>query len=228
MASGRERRSSRRRTAQELLDGEGIEEETVKRSRGGVLERVRVWWPPTADKSRTGFSGAFWPAVIIGRTKSHFTVRYDNDDEERVSFEHIFPHDVPIEFGREIEELLVGEFVEVSNGSETDPGAWLGCVSEVLHDTYVVKYPFHDAPDETVPAALIRRARIWDGEDWKYIQPGLTWHDGEVASPKELNLVEERAYLKLYLAKAKPRRNAGLPDQHPAKSNKRKGLAHRG
>jgi hypothetical protein len=24
------------------------------------IERVRVWWPPTKDKNRTGFSGAYW------------------------------------------------------------------------------------------------------------------------------------------------------------------------
>jgi hypothetical protein len=33
----------------------------------------------------------------------------------------------------------VGEFVEVSNGSKTDPGAWLGCVSEVLNGSYEVR-----------------------------------------------------------------------------------------
>lgn len=38
--------------------------------------------------------------------------------------------------------------------------------------------PFHCS---TLQRPLIRRARIWDGEDWKYIQPGLTWHDGEVS-----------------------------------------------
>lgn len=71
------------------------------------LFQVRVWWPPTRDKNRTGYSGAFWPAAVVARGKSHFTVRYDNEDEERVNCENIFPHDVPIGFGEEVEELLV-------------------------------------------------------------------------------------------------------------------------
>lgn len=221
--------------------------------------QVRVWWPPTRDKSRTGFSGAFWPAAVVAHGKSHFTVRYDNDEEERVraaarrparrralgaagcrtrdaaggclcahaprdgrpgtllsatpcaqpqvSYEHIFPAAVPLDFGREIEDLRVrmrracgagsalrtgvprvrewdgssrphaqpaatqgvwlrartmapprhllgsllqaphpapgwiqvGEFVEVSNGSKTDPCAWLARVLEVRPDaTYLV------------------------------------------------------------------------------------------
>lgn len=69
--------------------------------------KVRVWWPPTRDKNRTGFSGAFWPAAVVARGKSHFTVRYDNEDEERVNCENIFPFEVPVDFGREVEELQV-------------------------------------------------------------------------------------------------------------------------
>ena len=68
---------------------------------------MRVWWPPTRDKNRTGFSGAFWPAAVVARGKSHFTVRYDNEDEERVNCENIFPFEVPVDFGREVEELQV-------------------------------------------------------------------------------------------------------------------------
>jgi hypothetical protein len=70
--------------------------------------QVRVWWPPTRDKARTGFSGAFWPARVTGRGKSHITVRYDNGDEERVNSENVFPHEVPVDFGEEVEELQVG------------------------------------------------------------------------------------------------------------------------
>lgn len=33
----------------------------------------------------------------------------------------------------------VGEFVEVSNGSDTDPCAWLGCVEKVLEAGYLVR-----------------------------------------------------------------------------------------
>lgn len=33
----------------------------------------------------------------------------------------------------------VGEFVEVSNGSQTDPCAWLGCVKEVSSSGYLVR-----------------------------------------------------------------------------------------
>ena len=67
-----------------------------------------MWWPPTRDKARTGFSGAFWPARVTGRGKSHITVRYDNGDEERVNSENVFPHEVPVDFGEEVEELQVG------------------------------------------------------------------------------------------------------------------------
>lgn len=69
--------------------------------------QVRVWWPPTDDKSRTGFSGAFWPAAVTARGKAHFSVRYDNGDEERVHCENVFPYEVPLDFGQEIEELMV-------------------------------------------------------------------------------------------------------------------------
>jgi hypothetical protein len=69
--------------------------------------QVRVWWPPTRDKNRTGFSGAFWPAAVVARGKSHFTVRYDNEDEERVNCENIFPYEVPVDFGHEVEDLQV-------------------------------------------------------------------------------------------------------------------------
>lgn len=75
---------------------------------GTTCAQVRVWWPPTRDKSRTGYSGAFWPAAVIGRSKHHLLVRYDNEDEERVSCEHVFPIDVPLDFGQEVEEVKVG------------------------------------------------------------------------------------------------------------------------
>lgn len=229
----RAQRSSKRKSAAELLGvAQGSDDDlapsAAKKQQRGTPDRVRVWWPPTRDKSRTGFSGAFWPADIVARGKSHFTVRYDNEDEERVNCENIFPYDVPIEFGQEVEDLRVGEFVEVSNGSNTDPCAWLGCVSEIVGGSYVVKYPFHDAPDETIKKSLIRRARIWDGEDWKYIQPGLTWRDGEVASPKELNLFEEKQYFREFLGQGKDDGANGDNPSQPAKANKRKGLARRG
>lgn len=161
--------------------------------------KVRVWWPPTDNKKRTGFSGAFWPAAVTGRTRTHFSVRYDNGDEEDVHCDHIFPSDVPVEFGEEVDELRAGEFVEVSNRSKTDPCAWLGRVKKVVGPSAcVVTYPFHDAPDERVQAVAVRRARVWDGSEWRLAAPYQSWEDGEVTSPLELELVGEGEYRPLY------------------------------
>lgn len=154
---------------------------------------------------------------MTGRTRTDFRVRYDNGDEELVSSDHVFPEDAPIGFGEEIEDLLAGEFVEVSNGSKTDPCAWLGVVKAppgagagAAAAKCLVTYPFHDAPDERVARALLRRARIWDGDEWKVIRPGQKWRDGEVVSPRELDLLSEDDFLARFLdAAAKPAGGAG-------------------
>lgn len=46
----------------------------------------------------------------------------------------------------------------------------------------------------TAQPTLIRRARIWDGEDWKLIQPGQTWRDGEVGAGSACGAVARSAH----------------------------------
>eukprot|EP00882_Tetradesmus_deserticola_P007676 GHRQ01008084.1.p1 GENE.GHRQ01008084.1~~GHRQ01008084.1.p1 ORF type:complete len:298 (+),score=94.86 GHRQ01008084.1:104-997(+) len=157
------------------------------------VEKVRVWWPPTRDKERTGFSGAYWPASVQRKGTNFLEVQYDNGEREKVDPDNIFPFDVPIEFGKETNPLTVGEFVEVSNNSKTDPCAWVGCV-ESIGKKCVINYPFHDSPKELIKLELLRRARVWDDLDWKYIEVGQRWKAGEVTSPIELNLLTEEEY----------------------------------
>jgi hypothetical protein len=42
--------------------------------------QVRVWWPPTKDSSRTGFSGAYWPATVVAVGSKKVEVQYDNGE----------------------------------------------------------------------------------------------------------------------------------------------------
>mmetsp|Transcript_25093 Transcript_25093/g.54568 ORF Transcript_25093/g.54568 Transcript_25093/m.54568 type:complete len:820 (+) Transcript_25093:133-2592(+) len=156
-------------------------------------EKVRVWWSPSRDRKRSDFGGAYWPAVVLSKSTNKWKVRYDNGDEEDVLLEHISPAEVPVDFGKEKEVLQVGEFCEVYNGSKTDPCAWLGKVAK--HDsrtkTYMVDYPFHDSNPEKIEASRVRRARLMENKEWLVIKPNQTWDDGEVTSPKELELIEE-------------------------------------
>ena len=69
--------------------------------------KVRVWWPPTTDKSRTGFSGAYWPATELKKSADSFKVQYDNGDVETVHVDNIFPFGAPIDFGKEVTALQV-------------------------------------------------------------------------------------------------------------------------
>lgn len=66
-----------------------------------------MWWPPTKDKQRTGFSGAYWPASVVKRGNSSFTVQYDNGDIEKVHPDNIFPFKLPVDFGSEEAPLEV-------------------------------------------------------------------------------------------------------------------------
>lgn len=177
-----------------------------KRSQKAV-DKVRVWWPPTKDKERTGYSGAYWPATVLSKGENFLEVEYDNGEREKVDPDNIFPFDVPISFGEESQPLEVGEFVEVSNNSDTDPCAWVGVVDK-LGKTIKVKYPFHDSPDESIKPHLLRRARIWDDLDWKFIEIGQSWKPGDVTSPLELNLLVEKDYFKLLAAGSKRKRAA--------------------
>eukprot|EP00775_Hariotina_reticulata_P012826 gene12826-12954_t len=54
---------------------------------------------------------------------------------------------------------------------------------------------------------LLRRARVWDDLDWKYIELGQCWKAGEVTSPIELNLLTEREYMKQLSKAAASNRN---------------------
>lgn len=173
-----------------------------RRGKDKGVEKVRVWWPPTKDRDRTGYSGAYWPASVLTKGQNFLEVEYDNGDRERVDPDNIFPFDFPIGFGEEQQPLEVGEFVEVSNNSKTDPCAWLGCVAEIGATKIKVKYPFHDSPEEQIKPALLRRARVWDDLDWKFIEMGQAWKPGDVTSPLELNLVVERVYYKQLAARS--------------------------
>ncbi|KAF6256461.1 hypothetical protein COO60DRAFT_106376 [Scenedesmus sp. NREL 46B-D3] len=268
------------RGALELLSGADSDEyyeapvRTPKAMKSDKVEKVRVWWPPTRDKERTGFSGAYWPASVQRKGTNFLEVQYDNGEREKVDPDNIFPFDVPIEFGKESSPLVVGEFVEVSNNSKTDPCAWVGCVESIGKKCLVsyacgklrqnlclrwccapadtmssdqllsllscncsfglcctprqpghcssladgctvadlllkmiplpawccfavclqITYPFHDSPKELIKQELLRRARVWDDLDWKYIEVGQRWKAGEVTSPIELNLLTEEEY----------------------------------
>lgn len=66
-----------------------------------VGEKVRVWWPPTADEAKTGFAGMYWPVVVTGVEAGGYKVLYDNGETELVKSEHVHPSNVPVEWGRE-------------------------------------------------------------------------------------------------------------------------------
>lgn len=124
------------------------------------------------------------PAKVVRQAAKHLVVEYDNGERDKCDPDNIFPHDVPIDFGKEVYDLQViflshprmqhvllpgrkvtwtcsrsmhvyhrpptvtdnclqvGEFVEVSNNSKTDPCAWLGCVASV-GKKYLVRYLLH-------------------------------------------------------------------------------------
>lgn len=42
----------------------------------------------------------------------------------------------------------MGEFVEVSNNSESDPAAWVARIIKITKKAATVEYPFHDTPNE--------------------------------------------------------------------------------
>eukprot|EP00879_Flechtneria_rotunda_P004466 GHRR01004719.1.p1 GENE.GHRR01004719.1~~GHRR01004719.1.p1 ORF type:complete len:289 (+),score=64.22 GHRR01004719.1:75-941(+) len=188
--SAKDRRSSDERTPDE---DSNINRPDSSGKGQHKVEKVRVWWPPTRDKNRTGFSGAYWPATVLKKGANSLTVEYDNGEREKVDPDNIFPYEVPIDFGKEAQPIEVGEFVEVSNNSKTDPCAWVG-VCATVGQKCLIDYPFHDSPSEYIKPHLLRRARVWDDFDWQYIEPGQTWKAGEVTSPLELHLQPELEY----------------------------------
>lgn len=70
-----------------------------------------MWWPPTLDAERTGFSGAYWPASVVSRDGKSVSVQYDNGDIEIALEEHVFPDAEPpagpAGFGQEATPLAV-------------------------------------------------------------------------------------------------------------------------
>lgn len=69
--------------------------------------QVRVWWPPSRNPRRTGFCGAYWPAVVTKKGAEEWLVQYDNGETEKVDLDNIFPFEVPVDFGDEITDLEV-------------------------------------------------------------------------------------------------------------------------
>lgn len=69
--------------------------------------QVRVWWPPTKDKLKTGFSGMYWPAKVVRHAGDKYEVQYDNGDKETVLGENVSPFNPPFEFGEETHPLQV-------------------------------------------------------------------------------------------------------------------------
>jgi hypothetical protein len=161
---------------------------------------VRVWWPPTIDPAKTGFSGAYWPARVVagpagGAPGADWaTVKYDNGERGRALVDDLFPASPPVPFGGEADPIKPGEFVEVHNGSASDPCAWLAVARRVARGEAVVAYPFHDSGEEEVPLGRVRRARVWEGGAWQLPRPGQRWQPGDVTSPRELELLGEREY----------------------------------
>eukprot|EP01025_Chloroclados_australasicus_P000313 TRINITY_DN1015_c0_g2_i1.p2 TRINITY_DN1015_c0_g2~~TRINITY_DN1015_c0_g2_i1.p2 ORF type:complete len:306 (+),score=40.41 TRINITY_DN1015_c0_g2_i1:101-1018(+) len=160
--------------------------------------KVRVWWGPTSDEEKTGYGGAYWPAVVqkvVGQKQLEVT--YDNGDIEVVDLYDVFRGDVPVDFGQEEHSLQPGEFCEVFNQSDTDPCAWFGKIDNQMdrksYIKYRIAYPFHDQDSEVVKAERVRRARIYDEDcgTWKVVRPLQEWRAGCLCSPGELELVTE-------------------------------------
>lgn len=70
-----------------------------------------MWWPPTRDKRKTDYGGAYWPAKVTERLANGLRVEYDNGDIEVVEAEHLSPATVPVGFGEEHPRLQVCECV---------------------------------------------------------------------------------------------------------------------
>lgn len=72
-----------------------------------IMVEVRVWWPPTRNKKRTDFSGAYWPSKIVDCFDGGYRVEYDNGEREDISAEDVSPASPPVAFGEEMEPLAV-------------------------------------------------------------------------------------------------------------------------
>ncbi|GMH33967.1 hypothetical protein BSKO_01801 [Bryopsis sp. KO-2023] len=184
-------------------------------------KKVRVWWPPTKDKRKTDFGGAYWPAKVTEQSEGGFHVEYDNGDTEVVDAENVSPASVPVDFGEESVRLQVGEYCEVFNDSKTDPAAWLARVQKVGRGRYTIEFPFHDSQDEVIEEERIRRARVYDEETraWKLISPAQEWEEGEVTSPLELELLTHMSELNEAIKKKKPAAQKPKPKPKAARKS---------
>lgn len=81
--------------------------------------QVRVWWPPTRNKKRTDFSGAYWPAKVVDSYEGGYRVEYDNGEREDVDGEDVSPATPPVAFGGETMALAVRK------GSARESEGWL-------------------------------------------------------------------------------------------------------
>lgn len=63
--------------------------------------KVRVWWPPTEDESKTDYAGMYWPVTVVAVDGEDVKVKYDNGEVETVKSEHLQPAKPPVEFGKE-------------------------------------------------------------------------------------------------------------------------------
>ena len=72
-----------------------------------IFVQVRVWWPPTRNKKRTDFSGAYWPAKVVDSFDGGYRVEYDNLEREDVDSEDVSPANPPVAFGEETTPLAV-------------------------------------------------------------------------------------------------------------------------
>ncbi|QDZ19161.1 hypothetical protein HOP50_02g16750 [Chloropicon primus] len=173
----------------------GVAKKSPVKSR--ATKKVRVWWPPTKNKSKSDMSGMFWPAKMIemkGTDKA--VVEYDNGDRETTSLENCQPFKFPGEFGGEKRPLAEGEYVEVSNNSKSDPAAWFARIVKVKKVNCEVEYPFCDGEPENKNMELIRRARIHDEGTgvWSFVDPRQKWKDGKFSSPMEAKLYSEEEH----------------------------------
>ncbi len=58
---------------------------------------------PGLRAPQSGYSGAYWEAAVLKKSGNRYEVEYDNGDAEKVSHEHIFPADVPVGFGKDVD-----------------------------------------------------------------------------------------------------------------------------
>ena len=64
--------------------------------------KVRVWWPPTSEESKTDFAGMYWPVEVLEVVEDGgLLVKYDNGEEEVVVLDNVHPFKPPVGFGEE-------------------------------------------------------------------------------------------------------------------------------